>query len=115
ALGAVDEVAAAVSAIRYEFDRRRFRYARLRQWLRHVTGVKLPGIEYIAQGVAEHVKGQDRRDDRDTGEQHDPPVAGKRLHTLVEDRAPARRRLLCADAQIREAGLERDHVAHGQR
>ena len=42
--------------------------------------VKLPWIEDVAQGVAEHIEGQHGDDDRDAGEEHDPPVAGEERH-----------------------------------
>ena len=82
---------------------------------RIVAAVKLPWIEDVAQGVAEHVEGEHGDDDRDAGKERDPPVAGEELHAVEKDRSPARRRLARADAEIRKPGLERDDVADGER
>ena len=81
-----------------------------------VRRVKLPRIEDVAQGVAEHIEGQHGDDDGDARGRTPPTSCRRRTsHAVDEDRTPARRRLARADAEVREPGLERDDVADGER
>ena len=58
--------------------------------------VKLPRIEDVAQGVAEHVEGQDGHDDREAGEEHDPPFAGEECRRRRGRSSPSSRVGGCA-------------------
>ena len=67
-----------------------------------VVAGKLPGVERIAQGVAERVAGEHRDDDREPGKEREPPQVGYALGAVLDDRCPSSRRRLHADAEVRQ-------------
>src|SRR4029077_17627507 len=67
-----------------------------------------PGIEEVAQCVADDVEGEHGQHDRDPGERRDPGATLDVLTALAEDVAPARRGRWDAEAEERQACLGAD-------
>src|SRR5678810_1178146 len=101
---------------RLGYSATRLRMRQFRRQLGQRPGhVNLPRIEDVAQGIAEDVEREYRRDDGEPGAEEDPPGADTVADPVEEDRAPAGCRRLRADAEIRQSSLEGNHVADAQR
>ena len=69
------------------------------------------GVEHVANGVAEHVEAEHRKTDGDARPKRDPWRAfGILLRAALQHQSPGRRRLLHAETEIGERGLEEDGV-----
>src|SRR6185369_6225 len=68
-------------------------------------------VEQIAEPVADQVDAEHHREDREAGEQGQPPAGGEVVASLVEHRAPAWRRGRDAEAEEGERGLGNDHAS----
>src|SRR3990172_4152771 len=73
------------------------------------------GIEGIAQPVPDEVEAEQRRGEEDGGEHQRPPGGLHRSRALADQHAPARVRLLHAEAEEADEGFGQDDVRHRQR
>ena len=92
--------------------------------LSHERDVSLRSGRRVAEALREAGAEVDVRDVdadllrllREAGAGDQPPLAGQQERRALADHgAPLRRRRLHAEAEEREAGLEQDHVADGER
>src|SRR5918992_1205433 len=74
-----------------------------------------PGIQGLADAVAEEVEAEDREEDSHPGEERHPPGRGQVGLGLKEHRTPTRLPRLGPEPEVREGGLGDYRVAHRER
>src|SRR3990170_158447 len=73
------------------------------------AGRSVPGVERVAERVAQEVEAQDRDEDHEPRHGGEPPVPGQEGPAPSDHGAPVRGRLLGPHPEEGEAGPEQDH------
>src|SRR6218665_1616326 len=74
-----------------------------------LSSLSQPGIERVAQPIAQEIDGQDQRREREAGEGDDPPLAGEQEFLAnADERAERGLHRWQADPQIRQCRLGDD-------
>src|SRR5262245_25150812 len=78
------------------------------------SGSALVGVEGIAQAIGDEVEAEERRGQEGARQQQDPDIGLELRRALVDQRAPARRRRLHAEAEEAEERFGDDDFQHQQ-